>query len=161
MLSHLLWLCNYEIYSTAGNLRSYIMSWEFIDHNNNNWFLYSAFLVWDTTQSALQCIITRGHWIQYQSCTHSAPSQLPGEHSGQALLQERTHSTSSNNKKFASYRIPIYTPGWRAGNVDKVSCWRTKGARHWRESNLQPSLIQSQGSNPIYHGTSTTHECCL
>ena len=28
------------------------------NNNNNNWFLYSAFLVWDTTQSALQCIIT-------------------------------------------------------------------------------------------------------
>ena len=29
-----------------------------INNNNNNWFLYSAFLVWDTTQSALQWIIT-------------------------------------------------------------------------------------------------------
>ena len=28
------------------------------NNNNNNWFLYSAFLVWDTTQSALQYIIT-------------------------------------------------------------------------------------------------------
>ena len=53
------------------------------NHNNNNkWFLYSAFLVWDTTQSAWQYIITPSHWIQYQSCTGSAPSQLPGEHSG-------------------------------------------------------------------------------
>ena len=38
---------------------------------------------------------------------------------------------------FASYRVPIYTPGWRAA-MDKVSCWRTKSARHWRESNPQP-----------------------
>ena len=37
-----------------------------------------------------------GHWIQYQSCTHSAPSQLPGEHSGQVLLQRCTHATSCN-----------------------------------------------------------------
>ena len=68
------------------------------NNKNNNWFLYSAFVVWDTTQSALQCtcIITPGHWIQYQSCTHSAPSQLLGEHSGQAPLQGRTHATSCN-----------------------------------------------------------------
>ena len=56
------------------------------NNNNNNWFLYCTFLLWNTTQSALQCIITPGHWIQYQSCTNSAPSQLPGEHSGQALF---------------------------------------------------------------------------
>ena len=46
----------------------------------------------------------------------------------------------------------LYT--WvESSNVDKVSCWRTKSARHWRESNSQP-LIQSQGFNPIYQGTS-------
>ena len=43
-------------------------------------------------------IITPNHWIQYQSYTYSAPSQLPGEHSGQVPLQGRTHAKSSNNK---------------------------------------------------------------
>ena len=33
-----------------------------------------------------------GHWIQYQSCTHSAPSQLPGEHSGQAGATSLAHT---------------------------------------------------------------------
>ena len=37
-----------------------------------------------------------GHWIQYQSCTHCVPFQLPGEHSGQAPFQGRTHATSSD-----------------------------------------------------------------
>ena len=37
-----------------------------------------------------------GHWIQCQSCTQSALSQLPGEHSGQAPLQGCTHATSSD-----------------------------------------------------------------
>ena len=56
-----------------------------------------------------------GQWIQYKSCTHSAHSQLPGEHSGQAPLQRRTHATSIKRQiTFASYRVPIYTPGWRA-----------------------------------------------
>ena len=53
----------------------------------------ALFLVWDTIQSAWKCIITPSHWIQYQSRTHSEPSQLPGEHSGQAPLQGHTHAT--------------------------------------------------------------------
>ena len=68
----------------------------FCDNNNhydNNWFLYSAFLVWNTTQSALQSIITHGHWIQYQSCTHSEPSQRA---SGQVPLQGCTHAKLSD-----------------------------------------------------------------
>ena len=50
---------------------------------------------------------------------------------------------------FASYRVPIYTKcTWvESSNVDKVSCWRTKSARHWRESNPEPfdpeSRVQS------------------
>ena len=36
----------------------YVFHEKFCINNNNNWFLYSVFLVWDTTQSALQCIIT-------------------------------------------------------------------------------------------------------
>ena len=40
----------------------------------------------------------------------------------------------------------LYT--WvESSNVDKVSCWRTKSARHWRESNPEPfdpeSRVQS------------------
>ena len=50
-----------------------------------------------------------GQWIQYQSCTQSAPSQLPGEHSRQALTCQIKRQIT-----FASYRVPIYTPGLRA-----------------------------------------------
>ena len=41
---------------------------------------YSMYSMRYTTQSSLPCIITPGHWIQNQSCTHSVPSQLTGEH---------------------------------------------------------------------------------
>ena len=37
---------------------SYVQFKTLTGFNNNNWFLYSTFLVWGTTQSALQCIIT-------------------------------------------------------------------------------------------------------
>ena len=60
-------------------------------------YILYAFLVWDTTQSTLQCIITPGHWIHISILhSYSAPSQLPGEHSGNAPLQGRTHATSSD-----------------------------------------------------------------
>ena len=116
----------------------------------------TAYTVWGTTQSALQCIITPGHWIQYQSCTHSAPSQLPGEHSGQAPLQERTHATSSKQQiTFASCRVPIYTPGWRAAMWIKCLAEGQKVPGIDRNRARNP-LIQSQGFNPIHHGTSTS-----
>ena len=123
------------------------------NNNNNNWFLYSAFLVWDTTQSALQCITT----------------PVTGFNINPALIVHLLNSLGSILARcyFRGARMPHHAtnnvrilPGthlytWvESSNVDKVSCWRTKSARHWRESNPQP-LIQSQGFNPIYHGTST------
>ena len=41
-----------------------------VSNNNNNWFLYSAFLVWDTTQSALQSITSPGHIINAALIVH-------------------------------------------------------------------------------------------
>ena len=113
---------------------------------NNNWFLHSSFLEGDTTRGALQCIITPGHWIQYQSCTHRAPSQLLGEHSGQAPHQ------AANNVRILP-GTHLYT--WmESSNVDNVSCWRTT-VPDIDGNETRNHLIQSQGFNPIYHGTST------
>ena len=71
-----------------------------------------------------------GHWIQHQSCTHSAPSQ---QATNKIRILPGTHS---------------YT--WvESGNVDKVSCWRTKSARHWQELNLQPFDPQSRVQSNI------------
>ena len=55
---------------------------------------------------------------------------------------------------FASYRVPIYTPGWRAAMWIKCLAEGQKvpgidGNRTWNP------LIQSQGFTPMYHGTST------
>ena len=84
-----------------------------------------------------------GHWIQYQSCTHSAPSLLPGEHSGQVLLQGCTHATCNVRILPGTHLYTLV----ESSNVDKVSCWRTKSARHWQESNPKPfdpeSRVQS------------------
>ena len=91
------------------------------DNNNNtcNWFLYSAVLVWDTTQSTLQCIITPSHWMQYQSCTHSAPSHslgsilarchFRGAHISWSCVCSSMHICHIKRQiMFASYRVPIY-----------------------------------------------------
>ena len=119
------------------------------NNNNNNWFLYSAFLVWDTTQSALQCIITpvTGFNINPALIVHllnSLGSILARCYFRGAHMHLPHHAT--NNVRILP-GTHFYTPGWRAGNVDKVSCWRTKSARHWGESNPQPfdpeSRVQS------------------
>ena len=74
---------------------------------------YSAFLVWDTTQSALQCIITpvTGFNINPALIVHLLNSWGAfwlGATSGVHTCHIMQHIT------FASYRVPIYTPGWRA-----------------------------------------------
>ena len=114
--------------------------------NNNNWFLYSAFLVWDTTQSALQCIITpvTGFNIDPALIVHLLNSL------GSILV--RCYFRGAHMPHHATNNVRIL-PGthlytWmESSNVDKVSCWRTKSASHWRESNPQPfdpeSRVQS------------------
>ena len=54
------------------------------------------------------------HWIQYQSCTHSSPSQLPGQHSGQGAISGAHTCHIKQKIMFASYQAPIYTTEWRA-----------------------------------------------
>ena len=84
-----------------------------IVNNNNNWFLYSAFLVWDTTQSALQCIITpvTGFNINPALIVHLLNS--PGSILARCYFRG-AHMPHHATITFESYRVPIYTPGWRA-----------------------------------------------
>ena len=104
---------------------------------NNNWFLYSAFLVWYTTQSALQCIITpvTGFNINPALIVHILYSL--------GSILARCHFRGAHMPHHATNNVRIL-PGthlytWvESSNVDKVSCWRTKSARHWRESNPEP-----------------------
>ena len=116
------------------------------NNNNNNWFLYSAFLVWDTTQSALQCIITpvTGFNINPALIVHLLNSL--------GSILARCYFRGAHMPHHATNNVRIL-PGthsytWvESSNVDKVSCWRTKSARHWRESNPEPfdpeSRVQS------------------
>ena len=115
-------------------------------NNNNNWFLYTAFLVWDTTQSALQCIITQvtGFNINPALIVHLLNSL--------GSILARCYIRGAHMPHHATNNVRIL-PGthlytWvESSNVDKVSCWRTKSARHWRESNPEPfdpeSRVQS------------------
>ena len=54
-----------------------------------------------------------GRWIQFQDRTYSAQFPLPMEHSLPSCLSWRS-GKYIHNTSFTSYRIPIYTPGWRA-----------------------------------------------
>ena len=96
-----------------------------------------------------------GHWIQYQSCTMKCTFSTPwgafwlGATSGVHTCHIMQQIT------FASYRVPIYTPGWRAAMWIKCLAEGQKVPGIDRNRTRNP-LIQSQGLNPIYHGTSTT-----
>ena len=114
--------------------------------------MYSAFLVWYTTQSALQCIITpvTGFNINPALIVHFLNSL--------GSILARCYFRGAHMPHHATNNIRIllgthlYT--WvESNNVDKVSCWRTKSARHWRESNPEPFDPESRVQS-IYHGTS-------
>ena len=126
-------------------------SLKIINNNDNNWILYSAFLVLDTTQSALQFHITPGHWIQYPALIahllNALGSILARHHFRGAHIAHQV-----TNKVCILPGTHLYT--WvESSNVDKVSCWRTKVPGIDGIGTRNP-LIQSQGFNPIYHGTS-------
>ena len=111
--------------------------------------------MWDTTKSALQCIITSVTGFNVNPALivyllNSLGSILARRHFRGAHMPYQVQIT------FASYRVPIYTPGWRAAMWIK-SCWRTKVPGIDRNRIHNP-LIQSPGFNPIYmyHVTSTT-----
>ena len=109
-------------------------------------------VVWDTTQSVLQCIITPSQWIQYQSCTHSAPSLLPGDHSGQVPLQGRTHAKSIDKQRSHPTGYPFIHLGGEQQCGYKMYCWRTKVPGIDGNQTRNP-FIQNQRFNPIYLGT--------
>ena len=111
--------------------------------NNNNWFLYSAFLVCDTTQSALQCIITpvTGFNINPALIVHLLNSL------GSILARCYFRGAHMPHHATNNVRILPGTHLYTWVESGKVSCWRTKSGRHWRESNPEPfdpeSRVQS------------------
>ena len=121
------------------------------NNNNNNRFLYSAFPNYD--QSASQCIITPVIGFR-----HNSALRVHFLHSLGSIPASRrftgAHNANSTTITFASYRVPIYTPGWRAAMWIKglAEGQKVPGIDGNRTRN---PLIQSQGFNPIYHGTFT------
>ena len=114
--------------------------------DNNNWFLYSAFLLWDTTRGALQYIINPGHWINPALIVHLLNSL--------GSILARCHFRSAHVPHQATNNVCIL-PGaqlytWvESSDADKVSCWRTKVPSI--ESNPQPFDPESRVHfNPIY-----------
>ena len=105
----------------------------------------------------IQCIITPvtqsldSISILRSQCTFSTPwgAFWPGATSGAHTCHIKRQIT------FTSYRVHIYTPGWRAAMWIKCLAegQNVPGIDENRTHNL---LIQSQGFIPIYHGTSTS-----
>ena len=102
-----------------------------------------------------------GHWIQYQSCTQSAPSQLRGEHSGQAVFSEALTCQIKRQITFASYRVPIYTPGLRAamwikclaeGKKVPSNAWAGSNSGHKRGSQVSTLIYCRHRANLLLIG---------
>ena len=77
----------------------------------------------------------------------------------QGSIRVRRHFRSAHMPHQATINVRIlpdthlYT--WvESSNVDKVSCWRTKKVPGIYGNRTCNPLVQSQGFNPIYHGTS-------
>ena len=103
----------------------WLLSWDHWDidvgdnvyiNNNNNRFLYSAFPNYD--QSASQCITTPVIGFSHNSALrvhfHHSLGSIPASH--RFTGAHNANSTTIRNVWCfsASYRVPIYTPGWRA-----------------------------------------------
>ena len=84
-----------------------------------------------------------GHWIQFQDRTTPKGAFL--------ALQAATVHTQHILHILPSTHLYTWV---ESSNVDKVSCSRTKVPGIDGNRTRNP-LIQSQGFNPIYHGTST------
>ena len=78
-----------------------------------------------------------GRWVQFQDRTYSAQFPLPREFLAELPIMA-LQANALLNLSFASYRIPIYTPGWIRA-VMWIKCLAEgQNARHWWESNPKP-----------------------
>ena len=131
------------------------MNFQDIFYNkNDNWFLYSAFLAWNTTQSALQCIISpvTGFDINPALIVHLLNSL--GSILARCQFRGAHMPNQVTNNVFILLGTHLYT--WvESSNVNQMSCWRTIASACIDGNRTRNPLIQSQGFNPIYHGTST------
>ena len=82
------------------------------------------------------------HRIQNQFCTHSTLSPLPAAHSGQSPFFRRAHANSTTIP-FASYRVPIYTPGSRAAMWIKCLA---EGQKYRAAVGIEPGLSAWESS---------------
>ena len=91
-----------------------------------------------------------GHRTHFQA-TLIVQFPLPGEDSLPSCLIGAGKFIHNNRSQ--SYRVPIYTPGWRAAIWIKCLAEGQKVPGIDVNRTHDP-LVQSRESNPLYHGTS-------
>ena len=92
-----------------------------------------------------------GHRTHFQA-TLIVQFPLPGEDSLPSCLIGAGKFIHNNRSQ--SYRVPIYTPGWRAAMWIKCLAEGQKVPGIDVNRTYDP-LVQSHESNPLYHDTST------
>ena len=127
------------------------------NNNNNNGNFYSAHIYsLECSRRWFTIIITPVTGSSYNTarnntCTISTPW---GAYKPAAMNQ--AHKLRSFTKAFASYRVPIYTPGWRAAMWIKCLAEGQKVPGYGRESNPEHSDSESRVQSNIprhLHGT--------
>ena len=123
----------------------------YINNNNNNRFLYSAFPNYD--QSASQCIIT-----PVIGFSHNSALRVHFLHSLGSIPASRrftgAHNANSTTITFASYRVPIYTPGWRAAMWIKCLA---EGQKCRALTGIEPGTLWFRVKGSIQYTTAPPH----
>ena len=90
-----------------------------------------------------------GRWIQFQDRTYSAQFPLPREHSLPSCLSWRS-GKYVHNTSFTSYRVPIYTPGWRAAMWIKCLA---EGQKCQAWTGIEPATLWSRVKGSLQYTT--------
>ena len=101
-----------------------------------------------------------GRWIQFQDRTYSAQFPLPREHSLPSCLSWRS-GKYIHNISFTSYRVPIYTPGWRAAMWIKCLA---EGQKCQAWTGIEPATLWSRVKGSLQYTTVPArhlHQWCI
>ena len=98
-----------------------------------------------------------GRWIQFQDRTYRAQFPLPREHSLPSCLSWRS-GKYIHNISITSYRVPIYTPGWRAAMWIKCLA---EGQKCQALTGIEPGTLWSRVKGSLQYTTAPPYYAFL
>ena len=117
------------------------------NNNNNNSCIYNAHI------SIQRGCSRRNILLLPRSLNYSAQFPLPREHSLPSCLSWRS-GKYIHNISFTSYRVPIYTPGWRAAMWIKCLA---EGQKCQAWTGIEPATLWSRVKGSLQYTTAPPH----